>query len=323
MAADSTEAAARAPVLDFYGRDGELYASYLGKEQKFSIKGVNWFGSEAYNGPPGGLDRHDVDWYMDFLQRYSFNAIRLLFTHEYVLKNDIVEAPSGKHDGQPAGPGNLLFQTRYIDMFAALARAAASRGILVLVGCHRVKHDAWPGAGLWYDDSLGFSEARVLESWTTLATALCGQWNVFAADLQNEPHAASWGKGMDVDWNVGAERLGNAVLKACPRWLIFVEGVGFEPGAPGADRGDMGIWWGSNLVGARVAPVKLSDQTKLVYSPHVYGPSVYQQAYFNDPRFPSNMPSVWAAHFAFAKSLTKRPIVLGEIGGMYTGQDRQ
>ena len=35
------------------------------------------------------------------------------------------------------------------------------------------------------------------------------------------------------------------------------------------------------------------------------------------------MPSVWAAHFAFAKSLTKRPIVLGEIGGMYTGQDRQ
>ena len=50
----------------------------------------------------------------------------------------------------------------------------------------------------------------------------------------------------------------------------------------------MGIWWGSNLVGARVAPVRLSDQTKLVYSPHVYGPSVYQQAYFNDLRFPSN-----------------------------------
>ena len=33
----------------------------------------------------------------------------------------------------------------------------------------------------------------------------------------------------------------------------------------------MGIWWGSNLVGARVAPVKLTDQSKLVYSPHVYG----------------------------------------------------
>ena len=50
-----------------------------------------------------------------------------------------------------------------------------------MVGCHRVKHDAWPGAGLWYDDSLGFSEARVLESWTALATALCGQVRTAAA----------------------------------------------------------------------------------------------------------------------------------------------
>ena len=35
------------------------------------------------------------------------------------------------------------------------------------------------------------------------------------------------------------------------------------------------------------------------------------------------MPEVWNAHFAFAKALTKRPIVLGEIGGMYIGQDKQ
>ena len=36
----------------------------------------------------------------------------------------------------------------------------------------------------------------------------------------------------------------------------------------------------------------LSNPEKLVYSPHVYGPSVYQQHYFDDQRFPANMPEV-------------------------------
>ena len=87
---------------------------------------------------------------MDFLKLHEFNAIRLLFTHEYVMKNDIVEAPDG------AGPGHLLFQRRYVSMFLAIAHAAAQRGILIMIACHRIKHDAWPGAGLWYDDALGF-----------------------------------------------------------------------------------------------------------------------------------------------------------------------
>ena len=58
-------------------------------------------------------------------------------------------------------------------------------------------------------------------------------WNVFAADLQNEPHAASWGFGRSVDWDRAAGRLGNHVLRGCPRWLVMVEGVGYKPGAPG------------------------------------------------------------------------------------------
>ena len=41
MATDAAQPGQQ-PVLDFYGRDGELFASYLGKEQRFSVKGVNW-----------------------------------------------------------------------------------------------------------------------------------------------------------------------------------------------------------------------------------------------------------------------------------------
>lgn len=299
------------PLFELVGRDGQLFFNSPGSAP-FAIKGVNWFGSEAFNGPPGGLDRHSIAYYMDFLAKHDFNAVRLLFNHEHALKDDIVESPTKE-----------LFQVRYLEMFRQIAREAASRGILIMLACHRVSAASWPGKGLWFDDSLGYPEARVLDSWEAVASALCGEWNVFAADLQNEPHASSWAKGLDIDWNKGAERIGDHVLQRCPRWLIVVEGVGYEPGALGGDDPGAGYWWGENLVGVQAAPVQLSRQEKLVYSPHVYGPSVYEQNYFSEPGFPLNMPSVWDAHFGFAKALTQTPIVLGEFGGRFVDQDRQ
>ena len=102
----------------------------------------------------------------------------------------------------------------------------------------------------------------------------------------------------------------------------MIEGVGYDPGAPGGDDPGAGFWWGENLVGSTIEPVVLKDQSKLVYSPHVYGPSVYLQNYFKAQNFPKNMPGVWESHFALAQKATKRPIVIGEIGGKYTDLDR-
>ena len=56
-----------------------------------------------------------------------------------------------------------------------------------------------------------------------LANTLCPHWNAFAADLVNEPRKGSWGRGSSNDWNKAAERIGDAVLDACPRLLIFVQ----------------------------------------------------------------------------------------------------
>lgn len=143
-----------------------------------------------------------------------------------------------------------------------------------------------------------------------------------AQDLQNEPHSSSWGKGLPTDWNKAAEKLGDHVNSKCARWMIFVEGVGYTPGAPGADDPGAGFWWGENLVGAKVAPVRLRNQSKLVYAPHVYGPAVYMQSYFKVFGFPNNMPAIWQSHFAFAQAATGTPIVIGEMGGSYVGADR-
>ena len=60
-------------ALEFYGEKGRLY----GNGRPFHIKGVNWFGTENRAGPPLGLDRHDLAWYMKWLKRNKFNAIRL------------------------------------------------------------------------------------------------------------------------------------------------------------------------------------------------------------------------------------------------------
>ena len=78
-------------------------------------------------------------------------------------------------------------------------------------------------------------------------------------------YKSSWGLGSArTDWNAAAERLGNGVLNFCPRWLIFVQGVGETPGA-GADQDTAGgVYWGENIYGARAHPVELSDPTKLV-----------------------------------------------------------
>jgi hypothetical protein len=47
-----------------------------------------------------------------------------------------------------------------------------------------------------------------------------------------------WGDGGEgLDWALAAERLATTVLSICPRWVIFVEGVG-APEAPSQ------YWWG-------------------------------------------------------------------------------
>ncbi|KAL1500419.1 hypothetical protein AB1Y20_013076 [Prymnesium parvum] len=296
--------------LKLSSRMGKLWAN----GEELHLKGINWFGSESRTGAPDGLGVHTVEYYMDFLSLHGFNAVRLLFNHESVIKDGVIEPAT-------AGKAAELVGLSYLEMFQSIAERAASRGILVMIACHRLRPDAWPGGGLWYDEFL--DEGSVLRSWELLCAALCAQWNVVAADLQNEPHASSWGRGAPAtDWDTAAARIGNRVLELCPRWLIMVEGVGFKPGAPSGDDAAMGLWWGENLIGAKAHPVRLKNPVKLVYSPHTYGPSVYMQKYFEDAGFPGNMPEVWESHFASAIQSTSQAIVIGEMGGRYVGKDK-
>ena len=141
--------------LHVYAVGSKLYANGV----RLHIKGVNWFGSEGRSGPPLGLDKHEIAWYMRFLKSHGFNAIRFLFNHETVLANTQLEPPNEAKYGKGAPwEAPELERFRYIDMFKKLAEVAAEHGILIMMANHRLNPKAWPGDGLWFD-------AKTTELW--------------------------------------------------------------------------------------------------------------------------------------------------------------
>jgi len=140
----------------------------------------------------------------------------LLFNHQMILSDEPLEPPNEELYGKGAPwEAPELAHFNYIAMFKRIAEVAAEQGILVMMAAHRLGPRDWPGNGLWYNGVM--TEERVKESWTKIAQALChDSWNVFAVDLQNEPHASSWAKHNDrTDWGRAAERLGDHVLSKC------------------------------------------------------------------------------------------------------------
>ena len=110
-----------------------------------------------------------------------------------------------------------------------------------------------------------------------------------------------------------SEEAADRVLSINPRTLVFVQGVGAS-----SSYGQSNPFWGENLYEA-VSSAPDIPTSRLVYSPHTYGPSVYDQTYFSDSSFPSNMPGIWDEHFGHL--VGSHPIVPGEFGGRNTDQD--
>ena len=306
--------------LTFQGRDGVITACHCVEAssscEEFSLKGVNWEGAEGVDGVPGGLAENALSFYFSFLRRHKFNAARISFNHKSVRDNLPISTKkiSRTLNGNLFADSDGELGVSYIEMLRQVASAAAEHDVLILLTAGRLTPTSWPGEGLWYSREI--PEATLPQLWSKLADALCDQWNLVGVDLHHEPHKATWGQGpVSKRWDEGAKRLGNHVLSRCARWLVFVQGISY--GAPHDGGSSKGYWWGENLVGAIEQPIVLSDKSKLVYAPHIEGPSSYMQSYFRDSTFPSNMQRVWSDHFLEAKGTLKVPFVIGKMGGKF------
>lgn len=283
--------------FELHCRNGQIWWG----DQQVQIKGINWFGLETADFALHGLWCKNMQELLDFTAQH-FNAIRMPFSAELALNMDSRQPGNIDYAANPDLQG--LTTGQVMDRFV---QECAQRGLLVMLDMHRLAA-AKDIPELWYDAE--YPEAAVLKAWKTIVLRYKNCRNVFAADLNNEPHGrATWGDGnLATDWRLGAERIAAVVQEANPRLLIFVEGVESACGEHS--------WWGGCFTAAGQAPVRLPVADKLVYSPHVYGPSVHAQPYFSAPDFPNNLPPIWIKHFACVLKDNQGPaIVPGEWGG--------
>ncbi len=290
------------------------------------LYGLNWFGMETTDRAPHGLwTGRTVPDFLSQVKELGFTALRLPLSPQ-VLRPGYPTASWAQNPGQyPA------------DAFAGLLyflEEARKAGLYVLLDFHTYDPNRI-GGGL---PGRPFGDSYTKEDWLAdlrrMAEIALSFPNVIGIDLCNEPHALTWD-----EWKALALEGATAVLEANPFILVAVEGVGNA-----SDNGGWPAFWGENLTEAYTSPlvrewslylpivmgggdgtpappqVNLSLFGRILYLPHVYGPSVAWQHYFGEPDFPSNMPRIWETHFGRLKDLF--PLGIGEFGGRYEGQDQ-
>jgi len=294
--------------LNYLHTDGARILDSAG--HAVTLTGLNWFGLETDNLAPHGLWARKYTDMLDQIVQLGYNCLRLPFSNELF---DPKLQPNGIDFYQNADLKGL----NGLQIMDKIVVEAGKRGLKIILDQHRPTTDSQ--SELWYTVEL--TTAEWTDQWRTLAKRYLGNDAVIGADLHNEPAGdCTWGSGdPKTDWAMAAEACGNEVLKVNPNWLIVVEGIEKIEDQFG-NLYDW-TWQGGELINARVRPIKLDVPGRLVYSSHDYGPSVYNQGWFSDPKFPDNLPSFWNFHWGYLQKQGTAPILVGEFGGPSVGND--
>ncbi|MBL8277764.1 MAG: cellulase family glycosylhydrolase [Pelomonas sp.] len=282
-----------------------------------SIRGVNWFGFETPDLIAHGLWQRNYKDMVAQMKSLGFNAVRLPFCSRTLSATSLPTAINTSINTDLAGKTPLQALDRIVAEFA-------SRGMYVLLDHHR-------SGDCSVISTTPQTASYSLDQWVADLKFVAQRYrnvpNVIGLDLKNEPHSdgsagAFWGTGnIANDWKLAAERAGAAVNAANPNLLVFVEGVSNNAGLCESPDGH---WWGGNIEPHACYPIDTTriPATKLVLSPHIYGPSVFGMAYFADGTgFPNNMPAIWQNQLG--RFMPKNAVILGEFGGKFEGKDQQ
>jgi aryl-phospho-beta-D-glucosidase BglC (GH1 family) len=265
--------------------------------QPVRLTGLSWFGMETANYAPHGLWSRSMGSMLDQIKSLGYNSIRVPFSNQLFDEGSTPNSIDLNQNPDLAGKKGIEILDKLVD-------GAKARGLRIILDRHRP--DSGAQSALWYTDQ--YSEQRWIDDWKMLATRYAGDPTVVGFDLHNEPHGpATWGDGNPAtDWQLAAEKAGNAVLAINPHLLIIVEGIETVNGSS--------YWWGGNLSAAGTHPVVLSVDHQLVYSPHDYPASVFAQTWFSAPDYPTNLTNVWESHWGYLSTNKTAPIWIGEFG---------
>ncbi|EAL72445.1 hypothetical protein DDB_G0270190 [Dictyostelium discoideum AX4] len=285
---------------------------------EITIQGIAWFGMETGTFSPGGLQSQSVESILDILVATGFNALRLPFSVDMLINK---RYPN--HINYSLNP-NLQGKTA-LEVLQYITSESGKRGILIVLEQHRFDPADYISP-LWYTTEcfknvdgvcINYTEQMVIDSWINLTNLFKQYWNLWALDIKNEPHdPVTWGTGNpSTDWDKAFVRIVNQIDSSTNfNGVYFIEGVQNNQGICSNMYNN---WWGGNMSPVRCFPIYLNQPNRVVYAPHTYCSSVFDQEFFNAPDYPNNMPTVWDAEFGFLADnvpTNQYAVLLGEWG---------
>ena len=137
------------------------------------------YGTEGKQLMLEGLNVRPLGKLLDFLVEHQFNAMRLLFNMQDWRDDTAIPQ---EHFSPLLNPE--LVGLRYRAMLLHITRAAAQKGIMVMLACHRLRrfysdgiHAEWPSGwdGWWFDNRAGLGFQRVEQLWTEISRYYCNE----------------------------------------------------------------------------------------------------------------------------------------------------
>ncbi|MCI7760448.1 MAG: glycoside hydrolase family 5 protein, partial [[Eubacterium] saphenum] len=311
---------------DWLHTDGNKILDKNGKQ--VWLTGVNWFGYNTGTNTFDGLWNSQLVPTIKAIADHGFNLIRVPISAQLINQWAAGEYPRANYNNAYNPELNNM---NSLEIFEYFLKLAEENGMKVMPDIHCAETDAMGhNVNLWYTDKVSVDDYYHALEW--LASRYKNNDTIIAIDIKNEPHGkpnetnkAIWNDSTDKNnWKYTAETAAKKILAINPNVLIMVEGTEIYP----KDKSNSDYkstnekdyyynWWGGNLRGVRDYPVNLGQyQNKLVYSPHDYGPTVYEQPWFKGGyNYDSLMRDCWNDNWLFIQKENIAPLLIGEWGG--------
>lgn len=311
---------------DWLSTDGNRIVDKDGRQ--VWLTGVNWFGYNTGTNTFDGLWNSRLEPTVKGIADHGFNLIRVPISAQLINQWAAGDHPKANYNNAYNEELNSMNSLEIFDYFLTLAE---TNGLKVMPDIHSAETDAsGHNVNLWCTDKVSVEDYYAALEW--MAERYKDNDTIIAYDLKNEPHgkpaegkkAAIWNDSRDANnWKYVAETAAAKVLAKNPNVLILVEGTEIYPVKKGGDYSSADSddyyfnWWGGNLRGVAEYPIDLGKyQNKLVYSPHDYGPTVYEQPWFQgDYTYDSLMKDCWHDNWFYIHEEGTAPLLIGEWGG--------
>ncbi len=297
------------------------------------LTGLNWFGYNTGTNTFDGLWNSKLVPTVKAIADHGFNLIRVPISAELINQWAAGEYPRANYNNALNPELNDMNSLEIWDYFLSLAEA---NGIKVMPDIHSAETNAsGHNVNLWYTDKVSINDYYLALEW--MAERYKNNDTIIAFDLKNEPHgkpyegdgAAVWNDSKkNNNWKYVAETAAAKILKINPNVLIMVEGTEIYPMDlknnsdyhSTNDKEYYFSWWGGNLRAVADFPINLGKyQNKLVYSPHDYGPTVFEQPWFEgEYNYDSLMKDCWHDNWFYIYEKETAPLLIGEWGGFMT-----